>query len=554
MAETEQSYDPFKASRPQHLDNFRMGAHPKVTIHRTRPSDDDGYAKATPKYCQDSLTSFSYSGSSDRSRQRKLASHRAYASRSSLASSTQSRGSGSHRRASSGYKRGVSFSHLRRQPMAARGLSKYHSNYTEVTDNDGDTLRPVAEMSASTQYIRSRKSQAYRPNSLLTEPKPARSSQLWTDDVRQLSSSLAKDCDEAFNRLETVEENPRRHSAPLSPPPKNKGNSLLDVPKRLKRASLDDRPLPLAPAQTDEMKLELIEAKKQAELRKVLGGPDSPSYLNRMVSHIDRLIQPTSPVGAASGHRSLSAPVDSKPKRPNELLTSIFEAKKEEESPSREAHPSKLDNGPVRGGAKSSRIASAPEPRDSKKNQTQDRFASVNSDARATIRVVQSDSPVKAPAPLTIRKKNSQGGPHAVLTRNSALEKARYENRKCHTGIELRQQSQAGLSTDNGPNHAANKTLITDDYANDSNSGTIMRKKPTWFKRNSKSGNEPDWRMSTGGGIAGHSQSSSTDTSGRTNSDAPLPIPPKKKFSLGRLFKKRSSKVDMMALGMSNQL
>jgi len=551
VAETEQSYDPFKASRPQHLNRLRTEDRPRVTIHRTRPSDDDGHAKTTSKYRQDSHTSFAYSGSSDQSRQRQLTSQRACTSRSSLASSTRSRGSGSYRRASYGYKRGVSFSHLRKQPVANRGLSKYHSNYTEVTDNDGDTLRPVAEMSTSTQYIRSRKSQESRPNSLKSDLLSARSSQLWTEDVRQLSSSLAKDCDAAFNRLETVEENPRRYSAPSSPPSNNKATSYLKVAKISNRVSLNDRPLPPAPAQTEEIKCELIEARKQAELRKITDGSDSPGYLNRMVSHIDRLIQPTSPVRSPFDRRSSSAPIDSKPSRTSQPLPSIFEVRKEEGSPSREVYTGRLDDYHARGGAKNSRIASAPEPWDSRKNQLQDRFASFGSDARATIRVVHSDSPVKAPAPLTIRKKRSDGGRPKLMTRKDSAGKCIYQNINGNTECELRRGYQAESMTENLSRNMTNTNRSMDTSANESNPGTVLKKKSTWFRRNSKSGIEHEWRMRIDGGTAGQSQTSSTDTSGRTNSDVPLPVAQKTKFSLGRLFKKRSSKVNMMALSMS---
>lgn len=547
-AETEQSYDPFKASRPQHLDNFRTGDRPKVTIHRTRPSDDDGNAKTTARYRQDSNVSVSFAGSSDRSRQRKFTNHRAYASRSSLASSTRSRGSGSHLRASNGYKRGVSFAHLRKQAVINHGLTKYHSNYTEVTDMDGDTLRPVAEISASTQYIRSKKYHVSQPESPLSRPGSAHISHLWTDDVQQLSSSLAKDCDEAFNRLETVEEDPRRYSVPLPPPSQIKDSSYLAVPKKSINASLDDRPLPPAPEQTDETKLELIEARKQAELRKSFGGPDSPGYLNRMVSHIDRLIQHNPPVEIVTERRSSSAPAESRPARSSQPLPSIFEARKEEESLLKEANGYKPDERHSRGAAKSARVASAPEPRDPKKHPRKDRFSSLNSDARATIRVVHPESPVKAPAPLSIRKKSSQDESSTFFTRKTGTDITSHRGRNGLTEFGIGQDIQSKSKTDILAPGSMNQIHNTGDYANDSYSGTILKKKTTWFKRNSKSGTEHDWRMSINGN-AGHSQSSSTDTSGRVKSVTPLPISRRKKFSLGSLFKKRSSKVNLMTLG-----
>lgn len=55
-----------------------------------------------------------------------------------------------------------------------------------------------------------------------------------------------------------------------------------------------------------------------------------------------------------------------------------------------------------------------------------------------------------------------------------------------------------------------------------------------------------EWRMSIGGGHNLPSQSSSNDTAQPVRIlDGPLPVLPKKKFSFGRLFKKRSSKPDI---------
>ena len=536
VAETEKSYDPFKASRPQHLNTIRVTDLPKVTIHRTRPSDDHGNAQSTSNYRQDSTTSFSFAGASDRSKYKKSARPRGYASRSSLASSTRSRGSASYMRASVGHKRGVSFTHLHNY----RGLSKHHSNHTEVTDNDGDTLRPVAEHPVSTQYIRSRKTQFALSESIVLGPKPGRTSQIWKDDVRQLSSSLAKDCDEAFRIHEEAEraETQRRNSVrrSLSTGIKNAKESLLEVPStRSKRSSWNDRPLPPSPIQSSSVKSELTEARKQAEIRKNSGGSDSPGYLDRVVSHIDKLMQPASPVTTTADRRSSSAPIDSKHGQPNRPMPSIFEARREEESPTHETRANIHSDRYLRSNVKNSRVASAPEPRDSSRGQ--DRFPRPDSDVRATIRVVNSESPVKAPAPLTIRKLSSRTGTPSLLNRSSGTDKA----------------SMTGRSLNNSRVNQEH----SEEFVNDSNTGTILKKKSTWFKRNSKTNEEHDWRMSIGGVNATPSSSSGNDTSGQSHPGAAhltLPIAAKKKFSLGRLFRKRSSKADMMALGMYNSV
>jgi serine/threonine-protein kinase HSL1 (negative regulator of Swe1 kinase) len=561
VAETEQSYDPFKASRPQHLDSTRPADRAKIIIHRKRSGnqeEDDKQDSKAARARQSSRTSASMVKGPGRGRQQKLAPPRVFASRSSLASSTRSRSS-AHMRASVGHKRGVSFSHIRKGSgsslrkasvdVKSNAAAGRHSNHTEVTDDGGDTLRAVRETPSSTRYIRSRKAQLSPTEPFLAAPKSSRASQLWTDDVRQLSTNLAKDCDEAFNRSSVISEVETLNKAQLSdvqsssserkPGSKQQfpaGGQLTTV--KTKHPSLDSRPLPPPPARSESVNIELIEARKHAEIRKLFGGDESPGYLDRMVSHIDRLIQPSSPTQSHVNRRASSAPVDTKHAASARPLPSIHEAYGEEASPRRNTDFHKFTE------RKSSRVASAPEPRASNRNHYDDRFTRPDSNVRDTIRVVQPSSPgspVKPPAPLTIRKKSSQGGPQTPITKSDHSSNS---SRRRPSGLELRQQYQAGskldVTTDLG--------RIDEDYhnnddqfANDSNSGTIV-KKAGWFKRNSKLG-EDDFQIPPRPGNPLSSQLSDTM---RPHLDAPLPMPPKKKgFSFGKLFKKRSSRPDM---------
>jgi serine/threonine-protein kinase HSL1 (negative regulator of Swe1 kinase) len=531
-AETEQSYDPFKASRPQHLDALQAAEKTKVTIHRTRPSDVSEIMQPA-NFRVELRTSVSIAGS-ERSRQRKALAPRGYTSYSSLASSTRSRGSAPYIRANVGHKRGVSFSHLRKQSDGHRNVStsmtKHHSSNTEVTDDDGHSLRPVEELPSSTRYGQTKKTQVAGSQTLLTVPKFDRVSHLWTDDVHQLSSSLAQDCDDAFNRSSGVSNSEIQNRTSTTVPSFQQTQLAIPEQKpgvlqKSKPTNLDNRPLPPPPARTESVKAELTEAKNNAELRKKAGGDDSPGYLDRMVSHIDRLIQPSSP----TDRRTSSAPTSTRP------LASIYEAGREEDSPAGESRPDNCKEYQKRIETKNGRVASAPEARAKKRINPKDRFTRADSDVRDTIRVVQSsESPVKAPAPLTIRKKGSHGKvspPHGN-----------------HTGGERTSaQYQAGLR------QQYNKDAVTDleridedqhdDFANDSNSGTIVKKKPAWFRRSARAGDDLEWRMSVGGVNYVPSQSSSSDTA--QQHDEILAVPPKKKFSLGRLFRKRSSHTDM---------
>ena len=553
VPETEYSYDPFKASRPQHLDSIRHSG-PKVTILSTETS----MAPGRPR--QGSRASAANSVEADRGRLQRPVQPRGYASRSSLASSTRSRSSAPYVRAQIGPKRGVSFTHLRRQSagsprrfsgnVPSPGAVGSHNNHIEVADDEGDIPYAVAETSASSRYIRSRKPLA--PVPLLVPQKPVRrTSILWKDDVRQLSSSLAKDCDEAFNRASSILD--ESQESQLSLFEQSRGLSALHTvnpqvtARPSKRISLSSRPLPPPPARTESIKDELIEARKQAELRK-LSGDDSPSHLDRMVLHIDRLMIPSSPDRGQGNRRATSTPGDTKQFIAMRPLPSIYETRGEEISPRHTSDFHGFLEQKRRGEVKTSRIASAPEPRGTYKTQKfdYDEFSRPDTYVRDTIRVVDPSSPlspVKMPAPLIIRKKSSQAGADPDVDSHT--------NRKRSSGFDLRQQYHVGskIEVDSNLGRIDESLGNETQFTNESNSGTVLKKKASWFRRNSKSGDANDFNTSDSRGNTTHSRTLSNE-SARPNLDGPLPIPPKKKgFSLGRLFKKRGSISDMTVEG-----
>lgn len=551
-AETERSYDPFKASRPQHLNGFRNDYHAKITIHRP---DAQRVGASASRYRSASGTS-----SMTADRNRLLLPHpRSYASRSSLASSTRSRNSNPYVRATIGHKRGVSFSHLRKDSFGSQlsvegeslATAPRHSNNTEVTDCGGDTLRPVVDTPASTRYIRSRKAHS-TSQPLLSVAKRGRTSQIWNEDVRQLSTSLAKDCDEAFNRTSVISD--------ISE--KSEGIGSNGSNQKTKRTSLSTRPLPPPPTRTESVKNELLEARKQAELRKLYGdGDESPSYLERMVSHIDRLMQPVSPTHSTADRRSSSAPVETKKSTAGRLLPSIDESHEKDISPRRAKELAMYHDRQRRIEAKTGRIASAPEPRDAKRDSFQDRFARANSLSRDTIRMVDPtspESPVKPPAPLTIRKKSSQGAPPPLMSGGPSKDKDTQSHKRRPSGLDLRQQYDAGRKAEASPAlpKIEEAEKYEDGFENESTASTIVRKTSGWFKRSSKSGE--DFRVSIIGSESLRSHSSHgtvkdpyTGPPNQQLDSAALPnLPKKKPFSLGRWFKKRNSKPDMTLGGM----
>ena len=410
-----------------------------------------------------------------------------------------------------------------------------------MTDDGGDTLRPIGETLASARYVRSRKTESTASQPLPPTPaaRPGRSSQIWTEDVRQLSSSLAKDCDEAFNRSTVVSTSDK--------PQKVKASSLsvAGTTRKLKRSSLDTRPLP-APPRSDSVKIELLEARKQAELRKA-SGDVSPGYLDRMVSHIDRLIQPSESAKHHPDRRTSSAPpVEKIHLTSGRLLPSIHESGGEDGLPRRPSD-SKFSGRHRQVQVKGSRTASAPEPRVAYKTYLEDRFSLPDSYERDTIRVVNPSSPrspVKPPAPLTIRKKG-KGGPPALMSGGLSSGYNGHTHGHRSSASESRQNYRADSKFDVPLDlgRAGDDSNTDDQFVHDSSTGTIIRKTSNWFKRSSK-GSEEDYKMSTRAETS-QSQYSSNNTI-QPHLEANLPVLSKTKgFSLRRLFKKRNSKSDM---------
>lgn len=462
--------------------------------------------------------------------------------------STRSRASNPYVRANIGHKRGVSFSNLRKYSSEklssnGKGLAAIprHSNHTEVTDDGGSVLRPVFGTPASTRYIRSRKTQS-TSQPLLPLAKRGPTSQIWNEDVRHLSTSLAKDCDEAFNRTSIIS-NVSEKSEVIG------GNRGA---QKTKRTSLSSRPLPEPPARTQSVKIELLEARKEAELRKMSSdGDESPTYLNRLVSHLDRLIQPTSPT------RSFSAPTESKKPSAGRLLPSIAESHEKEVSPLRVKELAMYRDRQRRPEAKTGRIGSAPEPRELKREGIQDRFPRPDSFFRDTIRVVDPSSllsPVRPPAPLVIRKKSTPPARLPLMSGGLGDDmNTQLHRRRPSEGLDLCQQYKTGIKKDITLELPKIEEVKKNEdlFENESNTSTILRKSSGWFKRSSRSGD--DFRGHTARSESWRSQSSYDPVEDPYNrpqnphlGSSILPVSPKKKASrIGRWFKKREWKPNM---------
>lgn len=522
-AETEKSYDPFKASRPQGLNSNSAGA--KITIHRGDGNDEN---KINATHRQLAMRSSKH-----------LAPPR-FHTRSSLASSVKSSASGRYVRPASRYKRGVSFHHLRvstgslGSPNSATRArnARRHSNHTEVTDDGGDVLRPVAIGSPSARYIRSKKTGSTTP-SRSPARKAMRSSILFSEDVRQLSSSLAKDCDEAFNRTSVITS---EDSIVVFNPDGSRH-------RKSKFKALDDRPLPPPPTRTESVKIELEQQRLQFELRKELEGASAQTHLDRMVTHLDELMRSPSPVDG--DRRASSVPLENRQK--GRHLSSIHEGG---EPPRHKEQPSRYH----RAETKTARVASAPEPRDTNRAYQKDRFSQADSSLRDTIRVVPpsvSQSPVKIPAPLTIRKKSSQAPTPSISSHDSSAEwESCYSAYQTPT-LSLRQQFNLAGRPPQGltpiTERHYDEEMEPDENVSAESNGTIVRKRSGWFRRHSRASDES--RLSAGGSETIHSGKSSDALGKKAPSDRseviqdkpqpPLPAP-KKQGLFGKLFKKRT--------------
>lgn len=464
-------------------------------------------------------------------------------------------------------KRGVSFSHLRKKSsssqqkhahsQAPKATTDHHSRYNEVKDDDGDILRAISSPPASQRYIRSKKATASSSQPQLLARKEGVVSRLWQEDVRQLSTSLAKDCDEAFNRTTNVRASNKLYVDDNAGkiPEKISSNGATDLrpssgePTLISRpASLDpsnqssfnSRPLPTPPVRSESIEKELEEARQQAEKRKLSGnGDDSPRYLNRMVNHIDRLLQPgPSPIHKNPERRATSAPepLKSTAHDNRQALSSINEGPSEEGYTGRLSDFERFMETERMKTTKSHRYTSAPEPEASRgsrrpRDEVDGRQPGRVLRHKESIRAIapKTPSPAKPPAPLNIRKISSRGPDQLAAPRISG---ARTSSTTSHRGSGITSMSdhttKSALSNDR---HQYGNRVQPDDTLEHNITNNMVRKKSSWFKRSYTKTADDTLR----------NQSSNNDTT-ITPADTIPPILPhkKKSFGLARMFKKRT--------------
>lgn len=260
--------------------------------------------------------------------------------------------------------------------------------------HNADALSPAGSYTLGTGPARS------NTHPVIKIIEPREQIPITNEELRQFSSSIAKDCDEAFN------------SSLLEPSPKtsidlsycSSGAQALSLDIRGVRASLtsqapskpwDSRPLPPSPPTSESILQEMMQARPATRpdtygrVASVQGGSSKRSAL------YEQLALPLLPsmTPQQTERRAVSAPVYARFSKQVDMLPSIIESQGSEVEKART-------------------VSAPPAAGQSGGNRFHGRTAEYLTEAERSIRVVNSpvyESPVKAPKPLNLRKKSNHG-------------------------------------------------------------------------------------------------------------------------------------------------
>jgi serine/threonine-protein kinase HSL1 (negative regulator of Swe1 kinase) len=541
------SYDPYKSSR---IMGDNEASHAKITVHR----NGSLARNSTLNTNMQRMKSESIKSNSTYSRRGVRSRHIAVpagmrCSRRSLTSTRSGEGT-PYKRPTPRRKRGIDFSHVRKHslrkqpPRANRGpASIARDDTTYVRDLMSPTSpnkRPIVSR-CQEGGARPRTRARAGTQSMMNVSKAKDTQFLWNDELRQISYSIAKDCDEAFNSSLLTADS---HLGESTFDPSTIDSSMMDLQHDAKSLSMcmitptpanhpangakrdsrlwDTRPLPPAPPTTDSVLHEIMLAKKRTAQR-VGKSDESQGHVDRMMTHLDTLAPSADARKREEERRASSAPIYSQYStqwgKDTIPLPSIFEGQQEMSF----------------GGQDKYRAVSAPTGETPLGQSTPRTFA----DSRGleylarhenTIRVVMSPSnqrsPVKAPAPLNVRKKLARGATAHPQTRQE---------------LNLRQEYAKG----------AIREAVTEKPSTplpQSASGPT-RKKSSWFKRASKDKN--DVFTSKGGSSSSHMEEISYTDS---NTSTAPPIPPTKKKSFNFAFWRNNKDQNQMKLSLAGKI
>ncbi|KAI1006227.1 hypothetical protein K3495_g1994 [Podosphaera aphanis] len=509
-AETMRNDDLFTASCPPKINTGRRCDGVKVMIYRDATSfgkEGFGNRLRTRQILRGSEASSSQS-------QKSIVKPRIYVSRGSLANSARSRNSLGGIRVPVGKRRGVSFRHLRQKQIDDVGSclrisavalrNKPQGNHTELTNNSNLLcLAPTIP----NDFVRSKKRDQSTSNQLSAGVKDDQLMKL-NEDVRVQSLSLAKDCDEAFNGT--------RNSKFAENELESENHFLNNMNKFSEIFTIDTRPLPQPPIRSESVRIELVEARKQAMARKRYGKHESTAYLNRLVTHIDKLMQSWSIEGSNTERRATSAPICMENLTPNQEISSIYEIVSDN-SPPRAKAGSFFREHKNRIKAKGERATSAPEP-----CRGNDHLLSRHKSCKKdTIKFVQPESACGITASSSLRKECSWVGSSRPKTRS-------YD-----------------ATTSENCSQKAKDTYCVDSKVDTST--PMDRKKLNWFRRASKEDSVSLFERELSETRVSNLATKSLDYKA-IKPDLSLPtVKPKKRvsFLLKKIFKRQNSESDM---------
>lgn len=315
-ARTAASYDPYRSSNtPLHNPQADFA---NVTVHRQASNpiiNTDSQPPGSNDFCQgsedeprgksqnflqpDPRSSAACSGSFRRSSLVSFQSH------SSIGSSRRQKLRSSSVPRSTGYKRNVSFRHLRHAKGNAalrNGVQQTCSQYSLCRDSTPELqAKKVKRMSSSPSLptppppVRTRKD--HGKASELNIAKPRQSYQQWKDDARKVSLELGQICEEAFNRSSVSSSTPTTGQSSSretseSPPtsvsaPEIQANADCDTQTAEDKAAEDkagESPTSYASRELAETRRRLVDHSNVASADGMSG------YLSDVIAHLDRLL------------------------------------------------------------------------------------------------------------------------------------------------------------------------------------------------------------------------------------------------------------------------
>ena len=349
VAETEESYDPFRPSRNQ-ISNVQAG-HANVTVLRG-PSGSSRHRgissragsvrhPALSRIQGDECPSMPSSPpplpplpmSADSPTYTSREPIKRYSSKSSFASSHRTRSSSIGARKSVSHKRGVNFSHLyRRSNYRTSSADQARHSSRSTSDLPLDEHLQPALPSTPSPVARSSPQLPLAINRLRTNVagtsseqdvrtrKDKTASQFWKDDARKVSSELEKFCDEAFNRSSIASSTPTAGTVITNHQEKwleSPATSIfvhedLETPftstvtsreKARYHTSENYRHRPLPKPPSSEMTASFAQrelARTRERLKKCaedsIAFGMNPGYLDSVIAQLDRLMQPSTAV------------------------------------------------------------------------------------------------------------------------------------------------------------------------------------------------------------------------------------------------------------------